>query len=311
MRKRVGWVVALAALGLAGFLAVTDPLFHRAIFGNSVTAPAGAPDLANGRALFFAGGCASCHATPGQPDRLKLGGGLALHSPFGTFHAPNISPHPSDGIGRWSTAQFIAAMREGVAPDGSHYYPAFPFTAYQRMGGKDLGDLLAFIQSLAPIEGRAKPHELGFPFNIRRLVGGWKLLNLDGRLFAPVAGRSEAWNRGAYLIEGPGHCAECHSPRDALGGLVSAKRLAGGPDPEDPKKTVPNITPHKDGTGGWSAGDWRHFLKSGETPGFVTVGGSMGSVIKNMAELPDADRAAMAEYLVALPPIPGKPVAAR
>jgi mono/diheme cytochrome c family protein len=229
---------------------------------------------------------------------------------FGTLApamgAPDISPHPRDGIGGWTAEAFLVAMREGVSPQGRHYYPAFPFTSYQRMNARDVGDLLAFLKTLAPVEGRVKDHGVGFPFNIRRLLGGWKLLNMDGKVFAPVAGKDAEWNRGAYLVEGPGHCAECHSPRDPLGGIVTAKRFAGGPDPEG-KGTVPNITPHKDGLGEWSKSDWTGFLKTGETPGFYSVGGSMGSVIKNTAELSDADRAAMARYMLDMAPIAGKP----
>lgn len=306
MRKIFAGLAALAILGLAGFFVVTDPLVYRLIHGASAPAPAGTPDLANGRTLFFAGGCASCHATPGQTDRMRLGGGLPMHTPFGTFYVPNLSPHPQDGIGTWSADQFIVAMREGVAPDGSHYFPAFPYTSFQRMGSKELADMLGFIKTLAPVEGKARPHEVGFPFNIRRSLGGWKLLHMDGKVFTPVAGKSAEWNRGAFLVEGPGHCAECHSPRNPLGGIIADMRYGGGPDPEG-KTSVPNITPHKDGIGPWSKGEYAAFLKSGETPGFLTVGGSMGSVIKNMAELSDADRAAMAEYLISLAPVAGKP----
>lgn len=309
MRRLLLALSGLVLIGIAGFLVVTDPAFFRLIRGSSPAAPAEPANLANGRTMFFAGGCASCHATPGQPDRLKLGGGLPMHTPFGTFHVPNLSPHPRDGIGNWTAEQFIVAMREGVSPDGSHYYPAFPYTSFQRMGGKDLADLLAFIRTLEPVEGRAPANEIGFPFNIRRSLGGWKLLHLDGRLQENVALRSTEWNRGAYLVEGPGHCAECHSPRNALGGIVTAKRFGGGPDPEG-KGTVPNITPHKDGIGDWSKQEHALFLKTGETPGFLSVGGSMRSVIRNMAELSDADRLAMGEYLSTLPPVAGKPAAA-
>lgn len=309
MRRLLLALSGLVLIGVAGFLVVTDPAFFRLIRGSSPAAPAEPPNLANGRTMFFAGGCASCHATPGQPDRLKLGGGLPMHTPFGTFYVPNLSPHPRDGIGNWTADQFIVAMREGVSPDGSHYYPAFPYTSFQRMGGKDLADLLAFIRTLEPVEGRAPANEIGFPFNIRRSLGGWKLLHLDGRLQEVVALRSTEWNRGAYLVEGPGHCAECHSPRNALGGIVTAKRFGGGPDPEG-KGTVPNITPHKDGIGDWSKQEHALFLKTGETPGFLSVGGSMRSVIRNMAELSDADRLAMGEYLSTLPPVAGKPAAA-
>jgi mono/diheme cytochrome c family protein len=308
MRKFLLWIAALGVAGLAGAYVVTDPAFLRLVHGRSTAIAAAAPDLVNGKTMFDAGGCASCHAVPGQADRTKVSGGLALHSPFGTFHVPNITPHPRDGIGNWTPADFVRAMREGVSPDGRHYYPSFPYTSYQRMATKDLTDLFGYIKSLAAVEGQAKAHELPFPFNIRRLLGGWKLLNLDGKPFTPDPARDVAWNRGAYLVEGPGHCAECHSPRDALGGIVTAKRFAGGPDPEG-KGTVPNITPHKDGISGWTSGEMASFLKTGDTPGFVNVGGSMGSVIKNTAQLSDADRAAMAAYLVSLKPVAGKPVA--
>lgn len=310
MRKFLLWIIALGIVGLAGAYVVTDPAFLRLVHGRATEIATGAPDLVNGKTMFDAGGCASCHAAPGQPDRTKLSGGLALHSPFGTFHVPNISSHPRDGIGGWTPVDFVRAMREGVSPDGRHYYPSFPYTSYQRMATKDLTDLFGYIKSLAAVEGQARAHELPFPFNIRRLLGGWKLLNLDGKPFTPDPSRDVAWNRGAYLVEGPGHCAECHSPRDALGGIVTARRMAGGPDPEG-KGTVPNITPHQDGISGWTSGEMASFLKTGDTPGFVNVGGSMGSVIKNTAHLSDADRAAMAAYLVSLKPIAGKPVAAK
>lgn len=275
------------------------------LFGQNPGEPGVMPDLANGQTLFNTGGCASCHAVPGQEDRLKLGGGLALPSPFGVFYVPNISPHPRDGIGQWPIEAFVRAMREGVSPEGKHYFPAFPYTSYQRMGAKDLADLFAFLKTLAPVESRVRDHAVAFPFNIRRLVGGWKLLNLDGKLFTPDPKQDAAWNRGAYLVEGPGHCAECHSPRDAIGGILKAKRFSGGPDPEG-KSFVPNITPHKDGLEGWSKGDFADFLKTGETPGFYSVGGLMKSVIRNMSQLSDTDRAAMGLYLSTLPARAGK-----
>lgn len=305
MRKLITWSFGLLVLGLAGFFVATDPAFHRTLFGVNPGKAEGERDLANGKTLFFAGGCTSCHTTPGQDDRLKLGGGLGLHSPFGTFYVPNISSHPRDGIGGWSLDDFVRAMREGVSPDGRHYYPAFPYTSYQRMDTRDLADLFVFIKTLPSVEGRVRDHDVPFPFNVRRLLGGWKLLHLDGKLFTADSRQDAIWNRGAYLVEGPGHCAECHSPRNPLGGIITAKRYAGGPDPEG-KGFVPNITPHKDGLGGWSKGELADFLKTGETPSFYSAGGSMGSVIKNMAQLSDADRAAMGLYLSLLPPLEGK-----
>ncbi|MGE3145806.1 MAG: cytochrome c [Pseudorhodoplanes sp.] len=261
-----------------------------------------APDLENGKTLFFAGGCASCHATPGQEDATRLGGGLALKSPFGTFHVPNISPDRTDGIGAWSEADFVTAMQKGTSPDGRHYYPAFPYTSYQRMRVGDLRDLFAYLQTLAPVQGRVRDHALPFPFNVRRAVGLWKRLYLDGRPFAPDPARDAAWNRGAYLVNGPGHCAECHSPRDRLGGIVTRQRLAGGPDPAG-EGWVPNIT--QAGLRDWSEDDIAQFLEFGDKPDGRPILGSMVPVIRNTSQLPAGDRAAMAAYVKSLTPVEG------
>lgn len=289
---------ALALLGAGAFWLLTSPSLQTA---GTEPVPIGEPDLVNGRVLFNAGGCASCHATPGQPDKLRLGGGLDLPSPFGTFHAPNISPHPRDGIGNWTAQQFVRAMRAGVSPDGRHYYPSFPYTSYQRMSAADLRDVFGYIKTLAPVEGRAKDHELPFPFNVRRGLGLWKLAFLDGQPFTPDRAKSATWNRGAYLVEGAAHCAECHSPRNALGGLIADKKFAGGPNPEG-KGWVPNITPHASGLKDWTRGDLVEVLTSGLTPVGDSVGSNMKPVVDNMSKLPESDRSAMAEYLLSLPP---------
>lgn len=303
MRRLLITLAVFAALGLAGFIVLTDP---RVVSPSPVIGTLPAPDLENGKLLFAAGGCASCHATPGQDDKLKLGGGLELGSPFGKFHAPNISPHTRDGIGNWGVKDFVDAMASGVSPSGQHYYPAFPYTSYRLMPPRALADLFAYIRTLAPVEGRAKDHELPFSFNIRRVVGGWKLLFFDGAPFKPDPAKSEEWNRGFYLVNGPGHCAECHSNRNALGAIVQATRFAGGPDPEG-KGFVPNITQAENALGKWSKSEIAELLKSGFTPDYDSVGGTMAAVVKNTAQLPDADRAAMAEYLKSLPAVQGPP----
>jgi mono/diheme cytochrome c family protein len=262
------------------------------------------PDLANGQTTFNAGGCSSCHAVPGQPDRLRLGGGLALGSPFGTFYVPNISPDPADGIGRWTETQFVNAVMRGISPTGVHYFPAFPYTTYAHAKVDDIRDLFAYLKTLAPVSGKVRDHDVPFPFDIRRNIGIWKLLFMDDKPFTPDAARSAQWNRGAYLVSGLGHCAECHSPRDFLGGIVTAQRFAGGPDPEG-KGWVPNIT--QKGLAEWSDKDIAYFLETGQTPDGDTIGGSMGSVIRNTSQLSDGDRAAIAEYLKSLPPVEGPP----
>lgn len=301
LRRMLVMVVILAALGFAGFYALTDP---RVVSPAPEIGVLPAPDLENGKLLFAAGGCSSCHATANQDDKLRLGGGLALGSPFGTFHAPNISPHTRDGIGNWGVKDFVDAMATGVSPAGQHYYPAFPYTSYRLMPPKALADLFAYIRTLAPVEGKAPAHDLPFPFNIRRVVGGWKLLFFEGTPFKPDPARSDEWNRGAYLVNGPGHCAECHSSRNPLGAIVQATRFAGGPDPEG-KGWVPNITQAETGLGKWSKEEIAELLKTGFTPSFDSVGGSMAAVVRNIAQLPDADRAAMAVYLKSLPAVQG------
>jgi mono/diheme cytochrome c family protein len=258
-------------------------------------------DRTNGRTLFFIGGCASCHITYGQKDPSNLGGGIALESPFGTFYPPNISPDPNDGIGRWSEADFVTAMSKGTSPQGEHLYPAFPYTSYQRMSVNDLRDLFAFLKTLPAVRGRAPAHELSFPFNIRRLIGGWKLLFLDGLPFQPDPQKPDDWNRGAYLANAPGHCAECHSPRNFLGAIKSSLRFTGGATP-DGKDWVPNITQFR--LSKWSEQDIAEMLATGMTPD-DKVAGPMADVVRNTAQLTPDDRAAIAVYIKSLPPAEG------
>ena len=288
--------VGAAVLGFAGFYALTIPqTFPVSSLG------AHAADLKTGETLFNVGGCASCHATDIKKDRLALGGGHELKTAFGTFVVPNISSDPKAGMGAWTEAQFITAMTKGVGRNGEHLYPAFPYTSYQRMRTSDLRDLYAYMKTLPAVATVPPPHKVGFPFNIRRTLGMWKLLFLDGKQFEPVAGQSAAFNRGAYLVEGPGHCAECHSKRNPLGGITSDGRMAGGPNAEG-KGFIPNISQHpKDGLGDWSVKDFEYLLQAGGTPAGGNVTDEMADVVENTAKLSADDRRAMAEYLKALP----------
>jgi mono/diheme cytochrome c family protein len=292
----------LAVLGSAAFYVLTVP---SVLPPESLTARVA--DLTNGERMFNVGGCVSCHATPTQDNRL-LGGGRALTSPFGTFKAPNISSDPTAGIGSWSELEFVNAMLKGVGRNGEHLFPAFPYTSYQRMPLDDVRDLYAFLKSLPPDVTRSESHQLPFPFNIRRGIGLWKRLFLDGATFRPDAARDAVYNRGAYLVDGPGHCAECHSARNILGGIQESRRFVGGAD-LDNKGWVPNITPHSDGLASWSAGDMEYFLETGLTPEGYAVASTMADVIRNTSKLTPEDRHAMAIYLRALPPRAGrKPV---
>ncbi|ANH03492.1 diacylglycerol kinase [Shinella sp. HZN7] len=298
LKKLLGGVVVLGAIGAGAFLFITAPERLPA----ETWAAAGAPDLANGERIFHAGGCTSCHAAPGAADdqKLVLAGGLALKSPFGTFHAPNISPDETAGIGAWTLAQFGDAMKRGTGRDGEHLYPSFPYASYARMTVKDIADLYGYLKTL-PKSGNVAPgHDLPFPFNMRLTLGGWKLLYLDETPRVAFASADETVRRGQYLVEGPGHCGECHTPRDVLGGLKTDLWLAGGPNPEGEGR-VPNITPAEGGFGSWSAGDIASYLETGFTPEFDSVGGAMVPVQKNMALLPKEDREAIAAYLKAIP----------
>jgi mono/diheme cytochrome c family protein len=264
------------------------------------------PDIANGEAMFVAGNCSACHATPGQDDRAKLGGGLKLRSAFGTFVTPNISPDPKHGIGGWSELAFLNAMKRGVDDEGGHLYPAFPYGDYSLMKTADVRDLFAYLKTLPALATPSAPHELKFPFSIRRTVGVWKLLYFHPHEFVPDPKRSAAWNRGAYLAEGPAHCAECHTQRNALGGEDEAKLYAGAPNLEPGGRFASNITPSKDGLGDWSEQDIADFLKSGQDKCFNEPTG-MKDVIASTSKMSDADLAAIAAYIHALAPIAGNP----
>jgi mono/diheme cytochrome c family protein len=296
-------LLVLALAGLAAFYVLTIPSL--AVKG---PLPARTADLANGETMFNVGGCASCHATPKQDDHKKLGGGLALATPFGTFRVPNLSSDPKHGIGGWSEEAFVNAMLRGVGRNGEHLYPAFPYTSYQRMKLDDVRDLYAFMKTLPADATPSEPHALSFPFNVRRGLGLWQLLFADRKTFVSDPARSAQLNRGAYLVEGPGHCAECHSPRNFLGGIIAGSRFAGGIDAEG-KSWVPNITPHADGLAKWSEKDIAYLLQAGFTPENDVVGSNMADVVQNTAKLSPEDRAAMSAYIKALPARPGRAAA--
>ena len=219
----VGMIAAVA--GLLGYAAITEP---QAV-PESALGPH-TPNLENGRTMFLAGNCGSCHASPNQDDPTRLGGGLSLRSPFGTFYPPNISPHAQDGIGDWSEAQFVTAMVKGTSPDDWHLYPVFPYTSFQHMTFGDIRDLFAYIKTLPPVAGVVEENDLPIHYRIRRTLGIWKLLYLDDEPIKPDPSKSVQWNRGAYLVNGVAHCAECHSPRNFFGGIKRGQRFAGGPD---------------------------------------------------------------------------------
>jgi len=297
MKRALFAIVALGAVAVAAGLWLTRPVTLPA----QAFAALDAGDPARGEAVFNAGGCASCHAAPGASGeaRLVLAGGQAFASDFGTFHAPNISPGVTHGIGGWSLPEFANAMMQGVAPDGRHYYPAFPYTAYAKMTLADLADLHAYIETLPASDVANVPHDLGFPFTLRRGIGLWKARYM-GRGWAVPDDLSPEEARGRYLAEALGHCAECHTPRDSFGGLDRARWLAGAPNPSGQGR-IPGITPAQLG---WSSDDIVTYLETGFTPGFDVAGGSMKAVVDSLSQLPQDDLAAIAAYLLIVPDAP-------
>lgn len=301
LKKLLAAAVVLAAAGGGAFWVLTEPKMVRA-----EDLPQHQADLANGERLFHAGGCAGCHAAPGAKgeEKSKLGGGLVLDTPFGKFHVPNISPDKDTGIGEWSTAAFVGAMKNGVDDEGEHLYPAFPYASYTHMTVEDLIDLKGYLDTLPAVSNPVPDHELSFPFNIRRGLGLWKILYLSDKPFAPLpADASAEVRRGQYLVEGPGHCGECHTSRTMAGGIDRAKWLAGAPNPEG-KGVIPNITSGPGGIGDWSEDDIVNALQTGFKPDYDSFGGSMVEVQENVSQLPEADLKAIAAYLKAVPKLP-------
>lgn len=270
------------------------------LFASGLNANADQEQVERGRYLVHAGGCITCH-TADADDAVALAGGYAIESPFGTFYSPNITPDLATGIGGWTDEEFVNAFWEGVSPDGQHYFPAFPYTAYTGVSRDDLLAMKAYLFSLAPESQVSREHDLAWYMSSRLAAGAWKLKYFTPRRFAAEESQSERWNRGAYLVRHLGHCGECHTPRSATGALQSDRELAGSGGDSDGDK-VPNITPDKNaGIGSWSAGDIDYFLEVGMLPDGDFTGSSMSDVIEdNTGKLTGEDRTAIAEYLQSL-----------
>jgi mono/diheme cytochrome c family protein len=295
MMHRISHAVRYAAL--SGFLALLAlPL------GNAF-AQADAPaqgDARRGQYLMKAAGCMGCH-TEKKKDAVPFAGGRALKTPFGTFYGPNITPHPQAGIGRWTQTDFVRAMRRGERPDGSHYYPAFPYPSFTGTTDADLRDLWAYLRSLPPSDRQSQPHDLGFPFNWRPLLAGWKMLFFTPGPYVNDPASSPKVNRGAYLVQALGHCGECHTPRNFLGGPKRDRLLGGGAGPDG--KGVPNLTPTR--LKKWTDGELKDFLTAGLTADGDVPAEAMGEVIENTtSQLMPQDLDAMVAYLRSLPPQP-------
>jgi mono/diheme cytochrome c family protein len=287
------WMLALGLIGAVGLWVLARP---SALAEEAVAGLTG--DAAKGELVFWAAGCASCHmaAEAKGEAQLVLSGGQRFPSDFGTFVAPNISQDPEHGIGGWSLLDLANALTRGVSPEGEHYYPSLPYASYAKMQLQDVADLHAYLQTLPADPTPSQPHELGFPFSLRQTIGVWKLLYLNGDWAVPGSLTPTA-ERGRYISEALAHCGECHTPRTALGGMDTARWLGGAPNPSGQGR-IPNVTP---AALGWTAPDIVQYLTTGFTPEYDSVGGHMAHVVENMARLPEADRLAVAEYLLAVP----------
>lgn len=272
------------------------------LLGTFPVIAADSASVEKGRSLITAGGCISCHTDykkKGEP----FAGGAPIPTPFGTFYPPNITPDKTRGIGNWSDADFIRAMREGKNPDGAHYFPSFPYTSYTQITEPDLKAMKAYLFTIPAVAQASTPHDISFPFSWRFLQTGWKMLFFREGAFKPDPAKSAEVNRGAYLANALAHCGECHTPRNMLGGLDYDQWMAGTPDgPEG--ETMPNLTPDAETGLTWAEDEIVEYLKSGQTPDFDYAGSLMAEVIEhNTGKLTDADRVAIARYLKSLKPV--------
>jgi len=297
-RRTAAALVTLLVAGAAAFWALTrpSPLPAAAI-------PAHAVDLRNGETLFHAGSCLACHKAPdGAPgaDRGLPSGGTPFRTPVGVFYPQNLTPDPETGLGRWTEVDFVNAMARGLAPDGRHYFPAFPYMAYRAMRLSDLLDLRAYLMSLPAVSSPSREKDVPLVALARRSVGLWKRLAFRQLPYSPGTAGSASWKRGAYLVNAPGHCGECHTPKHWLMIEDLGRHLAGGPHPGGEGK-VPSLRGllarkrYKD------VDDLVLALQNGETLGYEHLSsGGMAAIQGNLAQLPESDVRAIAEYLLSL-----------
>jgi mono/diheme cytochrome c family protein len=291
-KRNLGALALLAASGLLVFWVASTP--HPFV---AADIPAHAANLENGKLFYNIGGCISCHAS--EADAAVPAGGKPLITPIGVLYPPNLTPDPETGLGKWSDVDFVNAMQKGRAPDGKHLIPAFPYTSYAHMKVEDVLDIKAYLDSLPPVKNASNPQNVFALPIVRRGLGLWKWIGLDETKFVPEKQTAE-WNRGAYLVNGPGHCSECHTPRTTFMSSDLSKIFQGGPHP-DGKGKVPSL---RDLAGRGRYKDVKDLalaFQNGEELGYDKMSsGGMGEVRKNIARLPEADVAAIAEYIMSL-----------
>jgi mono/diheme cytochrome c family protein len=296
LKKTIRALALLAVLGLAVFWVVTTPapLTPRVL-------PDRVANLANGELIYNASGCHSCHlpAKDSAFDQALPVGGRAFKTPIGTLYPPNLTPDPT-GLGSWKETEFIAAVQHGLGRSGENLIPAFPYTSYAKMSEDEVRDLWAYLKTLPATSNAVQENDvIGLPI-VRRGLTFWKLIGYSDAKFTPDAAQTPSWNRGAYLVNGPGHCNECHTPRTLFMTSNTSKFLAGGPHP-DGDGSVPSLRDLLGRKRYKDAADLASALEFGETMGYDKMSsGGMGAVQSNMAKLPAADRLAIAEYIMSL-----------
>jgi len=287
----------LAVLGLVVFWILSAP---RPLEEASLPADY-TPNVENGTLLYNIGGCIGCHQ-PGPElagvEKSVPAGGAPLKTPIGTLYPPNLTPDKETGLGEWSDIQFVNAMQRGISPEGSHYIPAFPYTSYAVMSVNDVRDIKAYLASLPPVASPPKAQQIPAEFIVRRGLGLWKLIGLDTTRWKKDDSKSAEWNLGSYLVNGPGHCSECHTPRNLFMASDDSRFLKGGPHPEGDGK-VPNLHGLIERKRYKDKADLVLAFQNGEVLGYDKMSsGGMGRVQANIALLPQDHVEAIAEYVL-------------
>lgn len=280
-------------------------LAAQGLFGMQAATASDTPSaVERGKYLALAGNCAACHTAP---DGEAFAGGLAFETAFGTIYSTNITPDAETGIGQWTEAQFLTALRQGVRPDGAHLYPVFPYTSFTKITDSDASALFAYLKSLPAVSAKAMENEMSFPYNQRWLMSAWNMMFFTEGAYTPDPKKSATWNRGAYLVEGLGHCSACHSPRNFLGAESTDAAFTGGvyndkiPGGAVRQWSAPNLTAASTGLASWPVAEIAAYLKAGRNAHTVTFGPMNDVIMNSTRHLSDADLTAMATYLKGLP----------